>query len=65
MVVETFKSTSYALYDRHRYKLHLNNGRSVVVEDYDMVRQCWYQFNSLMDRVEVLDVEGCDYSEEE
>ena len=52
--IKTFTSTSEGLYDRHRYKLILNNGKAVVLEDYEDVRQFWFQFRTQLNCVEVL-----------
>ena len=43
------------LYDRHKYKLHLKNGKAIVLEDYDQVRQFWYMYRQQMKTVEVID----------
>ena len=42
-------------YDRNKYKLVLKNGKAIVLEDYDQVRQLWYQFRTQMVRVDILD----------
>ena len=42
-------------YDKHKYRLVLQNGKAIVLEDYDQVRQLWYQFRQQMVTVEVID----------
>jgi len=51
----TFTSTCDKDYDRHTYKLVLKNGKALVLEDYEMVRQYWYQYKAQLEAVEVLD----------
>ena len=36
--LKTFTSTSDLPYDRHTYKMVLKNGKSIVVDDYELVR---------------------------
>ena len=50
-----FKQTSDAPYDRHKYRLTLKSGKSLILEDYEMLRSLWFQYNSYADRVDVLD----------
>ena len=52
---EVFTSYCDKPYDRNKYKLHLKNGKAIILEDYDQVRQFWYQFRQQMNHVEVLD----------
>ena len=52
--LKTFTCTCDKPYDRHTYKLILNNDKSVVLEDYEMVRQYWFQFKEHLKCVEVL-----------
>ena len=52
--LKTFTSTCDKDYDRHSYKLVLKNGKALILEDYEMVRQYWYQYKNQMDCVEVL-----------
>ena len=52
--LETFTSTCDKPYDRHTYKLVLNNGKAVILEDYEMVRAYWFQFKEHLKSVEVL-----------
>ena len=41
---ETFTTYCDKDYDRHTYKLVLNNGKAVIIEDYEVVRSFWYQY---------------------
>ena len=38
--MKTFKQTSDKPYDRHEYKLVLKNGKSITVDDYELVGHC-------------------------
>ena len=50
-----FKQTSNEPYDRHKYRLTLKSGKAIVVEDYDILRSLWFQYNKYAHIVEVLD----------
>ena len=50
-----FESYCDKSYDRHKYKLILKNGKAIVVEDYEHVRQFWAQFRLQLEKVEVID----------
>jgi hypothetical protein len=52
---ETFTTYCDKPYDRHRYKMILNNGKAIILEDYEMVRAYWYHYKEHMKTVEVLD----------
>ena len=52
---EVFTSYCDKPYDMNKYKLVLKNGKAIVLEDYDQVRQLWYQFRTQMVRVDVVD----------
>ena len=52
---EVFTSYCDKPYDRNKYKLVLKNGKAIVLEDYDQVRQLWYQFRTQMVCVDILD----------
>ena len=52
--IETFTSTCKKDYDRHTYKLVLNNGKAIVLEDYEHVRAYWYPYKEHLRYVEVL-----------
>lgn len=54
--MKTFTQTSDELYDRHEYKIVLNNGKSLVVESYEEVHEIWRQLPEYIDAcIEVLD----------
>lgn len=59
-----FTQTSDEPYDRHHYKLTLKSGKSIVIDDYEVLRSMWFQYNAYADKVEVLDAR-CDNSEKE
>ena len=50
-----FTTYSEDLYDKHKYKLILKNGKSVKFECYDQLRHYWYLWKTHVDRVEVID----------
>ena len=57
-MVKNFTTYCDKPYDRNKYKLVLKNGKAIVLEDYDQVRQLWYQFRTQvmeMVRVDILD----------
>ena len=41
-----FTETSSGLYDRHKYKLYLTNGKTIVFDDYESLRVAWIQTDS-------------------
>ena len=45
-------------YDRHSYKIHFKNGKSVKVEDYETVKSLWWQWKDNVESVEVIDSSG-------
>ena len=49
-----FESYCDKPYDRHTYKLTLSNGKAIILEDYDQVKQFWYQFRQQLKSLEVL-----------
>mgnify|MGYP004189766919 CR=1 FL=1 len=53
--VKYFTETSSDGYGRHHYKVVSNDGRSVVVEDYESVRSIWWN-SKYLSHVEVLDI---------
>ena len=53
---ETFTTYCDKDYDRHTYKIVLNNGKSVVFESYELMRYQWYQWRNNCSHVEVIDV---------
>ena len=52
-----FTESCSKLYNRHKYKLCLTNGKFVVYDDYEALRLAWFQTDSIfLDSVEVLDI---------
>jgi len=53
----SFTCTSTALYDRHKYRLVFKNKKSIVFDDYEVLRSSWFQYSSsgTLDHVEILD----------
>tara|TARA_B100000035_G_scaffold152535_1_gene129939 strand:+ start:2124 stop:2294 length:171 start_codon:yes stop_codon:yes gene_type:complete len=52
-----FTQTSDGLYDRHKYKLIFKNRKAIVFDDWETLRNTWFNLTGLkqLDRVEVLD----------
>ena len=50
-----FTTYSTDPYDRHHYKVHFKDGRSIIVEDYDLVKAMWFQSPSDLEGVEIID----------
>ena len=51
-----FTQTSDGSYDRHIYRVVLKDGRSAMLDDYEQVRQMWWNYDSsLLKHVEVID----------
>ena len=58
-----FTQTSDKSYDRHKYQINLTNGKSVVFDDYEIMRAAWFQTDSMfLKSVDVLD-KGFKYNE--
>ena len=53
--LKTFTTYCDKPYDKHLYKLILNNGKAIILDDYEMVRAYWYQYRQHLKCVEVLD----------
>ena len=49
------KFTSDKPYNRHKYKLTFVDGRSIVFEDYNQMKQAWWQYNQVASHVNVVD----------
>ena len=54
--MKEFKQTCDKPYDRHEYKLVLKNGKSMTVDDYELVRALWHHYRLHADRIVVLDI---------
>ena len=53
---EWFAQTSNDPYDRHNYRLHFKNGKSVDFDDYMNVQAAWFQYESkFLSHIEILD----------
>ena len=51
-----FTNTSDDPYDRHTYRVRLINNKSIVLDDYELVRNLWFQYEKqFLETVEVLD----------
>ncbi len=54
--MEQFTQTSDKLYDRHNYKLVYSNGQEVIYDNYQDVRESWWNTPSdFVRHIEVLD----------
>ena len=45
-------------YNRHTYKIVFKNGKSIVYDDYKVMRYYWYQYRQEATNVEVCDKSG-------
>ena len=54
-MVQTFKQTSDALYDRHVYKLIFKDRDPLYCNDYEYLRAFWYHYRDALVSVEVID----------
>jgi hypothetical protein len=45
-------------YDRHKYRVVLKDGKSLVVDSYDLVKAIWFRGEHDVDTIEVLDKSG-------
>ena len=55
MTVKVFKQTCDKPYDRHKYKLFYDNGKTVVFEYWEDVMAAWLQHNPFVSHIEVID----------
>tara|TARA_B100002019_G_scaffold284041_1_gene291193 strand:- start:61 stop:252 length:192 start_codon:yes stop_codon:yes gene_type:complete len=53
-----FKQTCDKPYDRHKYRLVFKNKKSIIFEDYELMRASWFQWcgGGSLSHVDVLDV---------
>ena len=49
------KFTSDKPYNRHKYKLTFVDGRSILFDDYEKMKQAWWQYNQVASHVNVVD----------
>ena len=55
-MTEAFKLHCTKSYDRHKYKLHLTNGKIELYEWYDEVQARWFQTpKQFLSHIEVID----------
>jgi hypothetical protein len=51
-----FTETSDKSYDRHKYQINLTSGKSVVFDDYEIMKATWFQTDSMfLKSVDTLD----------
>ena len=55
---QTHTFTSDQPYNRHKYKLVFVDGRSVVIDDYETMKQAWWKYNQVVSHVNVVDKRG-------
>ena len=53
--LEHFTNTSNKPYDRNRYKVHCKDKSVKILQSYEEVLECWWNFNQYIDKVEVID----------
>ena len=49
------KFTSDKPYNRHKYQLVFVDGRSILFDDYEKMKQAWWQYNQVASHVDVVD----------
>ena len=49
------KFTSDKPYNRHKYQLVFVEGRSILFDDYEKMKQAWWQYNQVASHVNVVD----------
>ena len=49
------KFTSDKPYNRHKYQLVFVDGRSILFDDYEKMKQAWWQYNQVASHVNVVD----------
>ena len=52
---EVFQTYCDNLYDKHKYKIVLKDGRSVEFDDYEIMKYHWYHWRDLAETVIILD----------
>ena len=53
--LEHFTNTSNEPYDRNWYRVHCKYKSVKVLQSYEEVLECWWNYNQLIDKVEVID----------
>ena len=51
-----FTHTSDGLYDRHHYRVVSKTGQHVDVENYEEVKEIWWNQKHILSHVEVIDI---------
>lgn len=42
--IEWFAQTSDKPYDRHQYKIEFDDGRSIIMDSYEELRNVWFEY---------------------
>ena len=53
--LKIFTNTSDKPYDRHKYRMVMKTGKAIVLDDYELCRNYWWQYRQFMDHIDVLD----------
>ena len=53
---QNFTHTSDGLYDRHHYRVVSKTGQHVDVENYEEVKEIWWNQKHILSHVEVIDI---------
>ena len=53
--LKNFTNTSTKPYDRNWYKVHCKDKSVKILQSYEEVLECWWNYNQLIDKVEVID----------
>ena len=49
-----FTATCDKPYDQNKYKIIFKDGRSVVIDDYSIVKNLWYEYREQVSNVEII-----------
>tara|TARA_Y100000004_G_scaffold158759_1_gene185241 strand:- start:331 stop:555 length:225 start_codon:yes stop_codon:yes gene_type:complete len=57
IIMSYFTQTSDGPYDRHKYKLIFKNRKAIIFDDWETLRNTWFNMSGMkqLHRVEVLD----------
>ena len=54
--MKTFSQTSHKPYDRHIYRLHLCDERTIDFDDYETAQAHWFSLNQVPDYLKYFEV---------
>jgi len=54
--MKTFSQTSHEPYNRHTYRLHLRDKKTIDFDDYETAQAHWFSFNQVPDYLNYFEV---------